>query len=151
LGHLKNIRIPTKINFQKPPRAALSPMLLGHLKNIRIPTKKWQTKEIHCVKTLQDPHKINLVKNPRAPHSTLSLLLGHLKNIRIPTKKWQTKEIHCAKTLQDPHKINLFKNPPHSLLNKTDAKRHIDYFSKGPKSNWTDCTQKRRSFQVKSI
>jgi hypothetical protein len=40
LGHLKNIRIPTKINFQKPPRAALSPMLLGHLKNIRIPTKK---------------------------------------------------------------------------------------------------------------
>ena len=32
-----------------------------------------------------------------------------------------------------------------------DLKGHIDYFSKGPKSNWTDCTQKRRSFQVNLI
>jgi len=32
-----------------------------------------------------------------------------------------------------------------------DLKRHIDDFSKGPKSNRTDRTQKRKSFLVNSI
>jgi hypothetical protein len=41
----------------------------------------------------------------------------------------------------------------HSLhyLRLTKQKRHIDYFSKGPKSSRTDRTQKRRSFRVNSI
>ncbi len=37
---------------------------------------------------------------------------------------------------------------PYLLL---DLKGHIDYFSKGPKSNRTDRTQNRKSFQANSI
>ena len=36
-------------------------------------------------------------------------------------------------------------------LRLIDLKCHIDYFSKGPKSNRTDRTQKRRSFRVNSM
>jgi hypothetical protein len=36
-------------------------------------------------------------------------------------------------------------------LRLINLKRHIDYFSKGPKSSRTDHAQKRRSFRVNSI
>ncbi len=44
-------------------------------------------------------------------------------------------------------KISLFP----CILCKTDkSKRHIDYFSKGPKSSRTDRARERRSFRVNS-
>ncbi len=38
-----------------------------------------------------------------------------------------------------------------SHIRLIDLKRHIDYFSKGTKSNRTDYIQKRRSFRVNLI
>ena len=52
----------------------------------------------------------------------------------------------------DTYQIHSLRVGCRNMMCKTDnLKRHIDYFSKGPKSNWTDRTQNRRSFQVNSI
>ena len=62
----------------------------------------------------------------------LSYLRSHQKKKRTSQHLgWDTK---CQKNVR--------------LIN---LKRHIDYFSKGPKSSRTDRTQKRRSFRVNSI
>ncbi len=75
--------------------------------------------------------------------------------------------IHCTSTAH-PLRIQRFRGVKTTLLppspsraprparparpgNKTIDKHHIDYFSKGPKSNRTDRNRKRRSFRVNSI
>jgi hypothetical protein len=47
--------------------------------------------------------------------------------------------------------MGCFRPSPMSQIRLINLKRHIDYFSKGPKSSRTDRAQKRRLFRVNSI